>query len=80
MVKGIINSGNLFGLTSDTYQYRDTKTAVKWQPVLLPGMLVLLPTLILSSKYLLPAKKLIINTDSVQVSQPPLFHLELTPF
>ena len=35
----------------------DAKTAVKWQPKLLPGMLILLPA------YLLPAKKLISNNE-----------------
>ena len=35
----------------------DAKRAVKWQPTLLPGMLVLLPTFMLGSKCMLPAKK-----------------------
>ena len=60
MVKGIVNAIDHveFCLVLHlTHTSVDAKTAVKWQPILIPGMLVLLPTFILCSKYLLPAKK-----------------------
>ena len=48
----------------------DAKRNVKWQPILLPGMLVLLPTFILGSKYLLPARKVCFLTLKICCKVP----------
>ena len=59
MVKGIVNAFDhlefclvLNLITTCT----DGKWVVIWPPILLPSILVLLPTLTLGSKYLLPSK------------------------
>ena len=61
MVKGIVNAFDHMEFCLVLHLKNtsvDAKRAVKLQPILLPGILVLLPTFTLGSKYLLPAKKL----------------------
>ena len=66
MVKGIVNAFGHMGfclVLNLTTTCTDVKWAVIWPPVLLPSILVLLPTFTLGSKYLLTdKKKLISNT------------------
>ena len=68
MVKGIDNAFGHMGfclVLNSTTTCTDGKWAVIWHQILLPGMLVLLPTFTLGSKHLLPAEKW--NTESLNL-------------
>ena len=60
MVKGIVNAFDHIGfwlVLKLTTTYTDGKWAAIWPLILSQGMLVLLPTFTLGSKYLPPTKK-----------------------
>ena len=64
MVKGIVNAFDHMGfclVLNLTTTCTDGKWAGIWAPILLPGMLVLLPTFTLGSKYLLLDKSLFLT-------------------